>query len=291
MQKPNESFRRLLFVNSVQLMEREFERYEPDMEEKMDRRDEIQFLRKFRAKVNQYLFLGFSPPEGLIFSSKESKKMHKALKKPEFQKLHNAIREMAPQAHKILKKYHINAMWRQILSQTDLPTIGFDVFNLVIENETNAKISKEIFLERIDITIEAVERADLKGVVLVALSADNQLLEDMYDAIERAAIENHLIVKPIEHLDPQKAENTLKSLKYCEYFVVDLTYPEPHIWFEIGYAFGVGKSPVCIARKGTEINFEDLFHSTVFFETMDELKRKVSERLLQLKREKEEQTQ
>lgn len=32
----------------------------------MDRRDEIQFLRKFRARVDQYLFLGFSPPEGLI---------------------------------------------------------------------------------------------------------------------------------------------------------------------------------------------------------------------------------
>jgi len=69
---------------------------------------------------------------------------------------------------------------------------------------------------------------------------------------------------------------------------VDLTYPEPHIWFEIGYVYGVGKSPVCIARRGTEINFKDPIHAIVFFDTKDELKRKVSKRLLQLKRQKEE---
>jgi len=254
----------------------------------MDRRNEIQFLREFREKIDQYLFLGFSPPEGLIFTSKESKKMHEALKNPEFQKLHNTIKEMTPQAHKILRKYHINALWRQPPSPTDYPSINFELFNLVIENESNAKISKKVFLERIDKTIEAIERADLEGIVLVALSAGSPLLEDMYEAIEKAACENHLTVKLLGDLKSQEAENTLKSLKYCEFFVVDLTYPEPHIYFEIGYAYGIGKPPVCIAHKGTEIFFKDLVHSIVFFETKEELKRKVSERLLHLKRQKEE---
>jgi hypothetical protein len=74
----------------------------------MDRTDELEFLKEFREKVDEYLFLGLAPCEGLVFTSNESKQMREARKNPRFQKLYNSIQEMVPEAERILRKYDID---------------------------------------------------------------------------------------------------------------------------------------------------------------------------------------
>jgi hypothetical protein len=50
-------------------------------------------------------------------------------------------------------------------------------------------------------------------------------------------------------------------------------------FYEAGYAQGIGKVPIYIARKGTNLEFDLKDYPVIFFESYRELKSKLESRL------------
>ena len=63
---------------------------------------------------------------------------------------------------------------------------------------------------------------------------------------------------------------------------VDLTNERPNVFFEAGFAHGLGKTPIYVARHGTPIHFDIKDYPIITFRNMKELKEGISKRLIAL---------
>jgi nucleoside 2-deoxyribosyltransferase len=71
----------------------------------------------------------------------------------------------------------------------------------------------------------------------------------------------------------------LTSIEDAEFVVVDLTNARPNVYYEAGYAQGLGKTPVYLARKGTEIPFDIKDYPVILYPYMRDLKTLLADRL------------
>lgn len=66
-------------------------------------------------------------------------------------------------------------------------------------------------------------------------------------------------------------DRIIKSISKAEYVIVDLTKERPNVFFEAGFAHGLGKVPIYIARHGTPIHFDIKDYPIIVFRNMKEL--------------------
>ena len=241
----------------------------------MDRTDELEFLKEFKEKVDEYLFLGLAPSEGLVFTSNESKQMREARKNPQFQKLYNSIRDMIPQSENILRKYNIDYTWFTPTQQQSI--LKYPLLNLILENETYMNIEKNVFLDRINEAIDTISTESGKGVVLTCLSVKSD--SDVTKAVIQAGQDYGLHPQEVNVDTLRITNDILESVKFSEFFIVDVTYKDPLIYFLVGYARGVGVTPLCIAKRGSSIIEMEGFPVT-FFDSFYELRRQLGEYLM-----------
>ena len=60
-----------------------------------------------------------------------------------------------------------------------------------------------------------------------------------------------------------------KAIDDSDIVIVDLSKPNPNVYFEYGYAAGKGKNIIPIARHGTELPFDVRNNQTVFYNSYD----------------------
>lgn len=136
---------------------------------------------------------------------------------------------------------------------------------------------------------EKIEKATAveAGYAFIAMAIDDKgkSLADVLDAIKEAA--KRLGIEA-ERIDDQK-ENTritdriISSIDKAEFVICDLTGNRPNVFYEAGYAHGIGKLPIYIARAGTSLHFDLKDYPVIFFENMRELKAGLIDRLTSLK--------
>jgi hypothetical protein len=94
--------------------------------------------------------------------------------------------------------------------------------------------------------------------IAMAMDPQDPQLEDVLDAIKDGAercgvtaerIDDELSNEPI-------TKRMLSSIDEAEFVIVDLSNARPNVYYEAGYAQGLGKTPVYLARRGTEIPFD-----------------------------------
>ena len=86
----------------------------------------------------------------------------------------------------------------------------------------------------------------------------------------------------VERLPPVNERITdriLESIQKAVYVIVDLTESRPNVFCEAGYAQGIGKVPIYIARNGTVLEFDLKDYPVIFFDSYRELKEKLEARL------------
>jgi len=115
-----------------------------------NRKDDIAFLKKFYDKVDEYLFLGFAPPQFGAFYPEGRKEMNEALKEPEFQKLHKNINGMKNRVNRLLDECGVDS----VLEINGMP---HEIVNLITNNITIYKWDKKNFLDPISEAIGVLE--------------------------------------------------------------------------------------------------------------------------------------
>ncbi len=184
----------------------------------------------------------------------------------------------------------LQAIWQ------GMPTIDVDPFDSIFSPPYGMSIESHI-IDMIDATVgvlsdqgqeETQVPARAEGVIrrnfafiAMPIDPDNRQLDDVLDTIKEAASQLGINAERID--EPQSNERVtdriLASIRTAQYVIVDLTHARPNVYYEAGYAQGRGKTPVFVARKGTEIGFDLKDYPVIFFESMRQLKEELGNRL------------
>jgi hypothetical protein len=117
--------------------------------------------------------------------------------------------------------------------------------------------------------------------IAMPMDPDDTALVDVHDAIKEAAARCGLLAERVD--EPQSNERItdriLESIRKAEYVIVDLTGSKPNVFFEAGYAHGIGKVPIYVARQDTKLEFDLKDYPVIFFRGMKELKDNLEKRL------------
>ena len=125
-----------------------------------------------------------------------------------------------------------------------------------------------------------------QGYAFVAMPIDknDHQLVDVLDAIKEAAKQCNVIAERVDEVESNEriTDRILDSITKAEFVIVDLTKERPNVFFEAGYAHGLGKVAIYIARHGTQIHFDIKDYPIIMFHNMKELKDGISKRLTAL---------
>ena len=114
---------------------------------------------------------------------------------------------------------------------------------------------------------------------------NDPLLTDAKNAIKDAASESGLSAERIDdQISNEKiTDRIVEAIKDADFVVVDLTHGRPNVFWEAGYAHGLGKTPIYIAKKDTNLEFDVQDYPVIFYENYSGLKERLVERLKHLK--------
>lgn len=128
-----------------------------------------------------------------------------------------------------------------------------------------------------------IEDMTQKGYAFIAMPINptNAELEDVLDAIKEATRKCGINAERVDepHSNERITDRILESIRKAEYVIVDLTGSRPNVFYEAGYAQGIGKTPIYIAREGTSLEFDLKDYPVIFFRSMRELKSGLENRL------------
>ena len=122
-----------------------------------------------------------------------------------------------------------------------------------------------------------------RGYAFVAMpmDRDDHALVDVLEAIKSGANDCGITAERID--DDERSERItdriLDSIRKAEFVIIDLTHERPNVFFEAGYAHGIGKTPIYIAREGTDIHFDVKDYPVIEFRNMKELRERLVRRL------------
>jgi len=165
------------------------------------------------------------------------------------------------------------------------PPYGVDLIENVID-----MIDQTIGVLRAGPIEPPVEQPDVhvdfdvqKGYAFIAMPMDPEdlALVDVLDAIKEAAARCGIHAERIDEpqYNDRVTDRILESIRKAEYVIVDLTNSKPNVFYEAGYAHGVGKIPIYVARHGTRLEFDLKDYPIIFFKNMKELKDSLEKRL------------
>ena len=120
--------------------------------------------------------------------------------------------------------------------------------------------------------------------VAMPIDASKPQLEDVLDAIKEGAQRCGVQAERVDEVQSNEriTDTILESIRKAEFVIVDLTDSRPNVYYEAGYAQGIGKTPVFVAQKGTELEFDLKDYPVIFFDSLRHLKDELEKRLRDL---------
>ena len=131
-------------------------------------------------------------------------------------------------------------------------------------------------------TVE-VDKDIKSGYAFIAMPIDpnNDELDDVLDAIKEAANRCGIHAERVDepHSNERITDRILESIRKAEFVIVDLTGSRPNVFYEAGYAQGLRKTPIYIAKDGTKLEFDLKDYPVIFYRSLKTLKDALEARL------------
>lgn len=117
--------------------------------------------------------------------------------------------------------------------------------------------------------------------VAMSIDPDNSELEDVLDAIKEGSGRCGIQAERVDEAQSNEriTDRILESIEKAEFVIVVLTNSRPNVFYEAGYAQGIGKIPIFIAKDGTKLEFDLKDYPVIFFKNMKQLKDRLEARL------------
>lgn len=161
------------------------------------------------------------------------------------------------------------------------PPYGVNLFAQIIDmtNRTIGVISSP----ESEATKPLVQLQTRANFAFVAMSIDDGRPElvDLLDAIKESATRCGIQAERIDEdrSNERITDRIIESIKTAEHVIVDLTDERPNVFFEAGFAHGLGKIPIYIAKIGTKLHFDLKDYPVIFFKSFKHLKDELEARL------------
>lgn len=145
-----------------------------------------------------------------------------------------------------------------------------------LEDTVNDVLSK---FESGEIGYEIKAKSSSSNSVFIIMPFSDEHI-DTYDTIRRAIREANLNLQA-ERVDEKPGAISItdeihRSIQNACLVICDLTNERPNVYYELGFAKGINKRLICIARQGTQLHFDVYGLKTIFFQTYRELEQKLS---------------
>jgi hypothetical protein len=128
-----------------------------------------------------------------------------------------------------------------------------------------------------------------RGYAFIAMPMDKEdhELVDVLEAIQASAASCEITAERVDDVETNDriTDRILESIIKAEFVIVDLTKERPNVFFEAGYAHGLGEIPIYLARRGTQIHFDLKDYPIIEFRNMKELREKLTKRFLALSKQ------
>ena len=148
----------------------------------------------------------------------------------------------------------------------------------VLQSAPIEKISKDL---RVQLDIHTIKNY---AFVAMAIDKKDSSLEDVLDAIKEGASRCGVQAERIDESESNEriTDRILESITKAEYVIVDLTYSKPNVYYEAGYAQGIGKIPIYLAKEGTTLEFNLKDYPVIFYRNTKNLKDALEKRIRDL---------
>ena len=269
-----------------------------------DHGDDIHFLQELRERIDSYLFLGYAPSRGSAWGRGEgAAEMDEAERgSPELRSLRKEINQMVTRGQRLLAKVGVpDTITEYPAAMVGGPVQNFQLFSLVTDNRSSFNHDRQDFLDKIDQAIGGLgdmtqgavtgvvgvkhPQAGLEhGLVFIIMPMDEEAdpgLADVHDAIKQTATELGLTARRVDDVQTTDriTPTVIEQLGRAEYVVADLTHNRPNVYYEAGYADALGKTPVFVAKEGTQLEFDTKDFPVLFFKTMKQLRERLRSKL------------
>jgi DNA-binding response OmpR family regulator len=123
---------------------------------------------------------------------------------------------------------------------------------------------------------------DNKYIFVIMPFSENNI--DTYDTVKRTVKKVNQQYK-VERIDEKKGsfvitDEILHSIQKAAVIICDLTEERQNVYYELGYAKGLDKPVICIARQGTKLHFDIYGFKTIFFNNYRELEAQLSNEII-----------
>jgi hypothetical protein len=131
-----------------------------------------------------------------------------------------------------------------------------------------------------------------RGHVFIAMPFTGPDMQDVYTALRDECERLGLSPERVDENDSASLIilDIVRSIKKAHFIVFDLTYERPNVYYELGFAHGIGNTKanvILIARKGTKIHFDIAALRVHFYDSTEHL-RAIVRRIMKKKIEEEE---
>jgi hypothetical protein len=172
---------------------------------------------------------------------------------------------------------------RLLRSQRPIQTLA-DLIDSVNDGGLRERLRTELDAAKQSTPAAArVQKSIKTGYAFVAMAMDpnDPSLEDILDAIKDASSKCGITAERIDEARSNEpiTARMLASIEAAEFVVVDLTSAKPNVFYEAGYAQGLAKTPIYLAKIGTDIPFDVRDYPVILYPNMRELKSSLAERL------------
>lgn len=122
------------------------------------------------------------------------------------------------------------------------------------------------------------------GLVFVAMPFDDSNSPGVFKAISASCKSNKLRAKRVDQNVGSGfiILEVLDLIERAEFLIFDLSEERPNVYYELGFAHGVGNSPssiLLIARSGTKLHFDIAGMRVEFYASYEQLQKLVREKL------------
>jgi TIR domain len=117
------------------------------------------------------------------------------------------------------------------------------------------EVAKILGIEKHDESSRTVVQDSTLVFVITAFHPD---LEPIFEGIAAAAKSTKLVAKRVKDVegDFRITDKIISMIESARLIVADLTFERPNVYFELGYARGLGKTVVTIAKQSTNVHFD-----------------------------------
>lgn len=117
--------------------------------------------------------------------------------------------------------------------------------------------------------------------IMMSISTSDPTLEDSQNAIKRATAQHGIEAVRVDEIEHSKkiTDVILEKIKVSRFLVCDISTERPNVYYELGFAHGIGKEVILVAREGTTLHFDIKDYNVIFYKSYSELEARVAKRI------------